>query len=74
MNLNVAQFKGNDIWGARMRNVFLNQGKQWTDAVESEVKLLIANRVASDPDKALNRHKRNSIDALVATLEAMIVF
>jgi len=73
VNINSPQFKGNGIWGDRMRSVFLNQGKQWTDKVESDVKFLIASCVASDPANALNSHKRNSIDALVTAVEAMIV-
>lgn len=66
------KFRGNSKWSDRVRNVFLDQGKPWNNRVESKVKYIVANAVRANPTNALNPHKRNSIDALVANLESQI--
>lgn len=72
VNLDCREFRCNNKWSDRVRQAFLSQGKQWNNSVESRVKHTVANCVKSKPDGALNPHKRNSIDALVASLEAII--
>jgi predicted ATPase len=72
VDLEHSQFRGNQKWSDRVRNVFLDQGKQWNKSVESRVKYFVAEAVAKEPKNALNQHKRNSIDALVNSLECLI--
>lgn len=72
VDLNCPQFRGNAIWSNRVRAAFLDQGKLWNDGVESRVKHCVANCVIRDPENSLNPHKRNSIDALVSSLEGLI--
>ena len=50
----------------------MSQGKQWGDAIEKRVKLVVAEELPSDPTIALDQNKRSSIDALVTALEALI--
>lgn len=70
--VNIDRLSGNKKWSDKVRDVFLTQGKQWNDRVESKVKYTVANSVRKNPTNALNEHKRNSIDALVTSLETMI--
>lgn len=70
--VNIGRLSGNKKWSDRMRDAFLTQGKQWNDKVESKVKYTVANSVKKNPANALNPYKRNSIDALVISLENMI--
>jgi len=72
VDLNHTKFRGNQKWSDRVRNVFLDQGKPWNKSVESRVKYFVAEAVAKEPKNALNQHKRNSIDALVISLECLM--
>ncbi len=72
VNLDCPEFKGNKKWSDRVRQAFLSQGKQWNNGVESKVKYTVANCVKKKPEEALSPHKRNSIDALVISLEVMV--
>ncbi|MFT7399062.1 MAG: putative ATP-dependent endonuclease of OLD family [Rheinheimera aquimaris] len=72
VDLTTNAFKGNRKWSDRVRDVFLTEGKLWNDKVESQVKYTVANAVRKSPATALNIHKRNSIDALVRSLESML--
>jgi predicted ATP-dependent endonuclease of OLD family len=72
VNISVPQFKGNTKWSDRMRQVFLNQGKPWTDKIEAQVKNTVALTISKDVANSLNQHKRNSIDSLVITLENLL--
>ncbi|MCL7422783.1 MAG: ATP-binding protein [Methylobacter sp.] len=72
VDLKSPMFKSNKTWSDRVKNVFLNQGKTWNAKIESQVKYVVANSVKNAPEKALNDHKRNSIDALVKNLEALL--
>lgn len=72
VDLTSSAFKGKNKWSDRVRNVFLNEGKPWSNSVESKVKYIVANAVKKSPNSALNEHKRNSIDALVRSLESLL--
>lgn len=72
VNLDCTEFRGKKKWSCRVRQAFLAQGKPWDTGVESKVKCTVANCVKKKPDDALNPHKRNSVDALVKSLEVMI--
>jgi putative ATP-dependent endonuclease of the OLD family len=69
VSLQDPEFKTNRKWTERMKLTFLHQGKGWDDAMEIKVKQQIAELVVATPEKALNEHKRSSIDALVSILE-----
>lgn len=72
VDLKKTTFRGNKKWSQRMKETFMDQGKPWSDRLEFEVKDVIAECVSKNPHSALHAHKRNSIDALVVALEAMI--
>lgn len=72
VDLSSSKFRGNSKWSQRLRNTFLDQGKHFTDALLMKSKYLVAAAVARNPKEALNEHKRNSIDAVVSSLERMI--
>ncbi|MTK08121.1 MAG: AAA family ATPase [Hungatella sp.] len=72
VNICVSEFRGNNKWSDRMASCFRSQGKQWGDAIEKKVKMVVANTIALDPEQVLNPHKRSSVDALVAAIEAML--
>jgi len=66
------KFKGTAKWSDRLYDTFRNQGKLWSDGVESKVKLDIAELVEANPGTALNIHKRSSFDALIQALKIKI--
>lgn len=70
--LDIPAFKSNKKWADRIKTCFTMQGKPWSDKIEVEVKSIVSNCVKKSPDKALNLHKRNSIDALVVAIEQLI--
>jgi len=72
VDLNASAFKGSKKWSDRVRSMFLSDGKPWSDTVESKVKHVVAHAVEKSPSTALNIHKRNSIDALVRSLESLL--
>lgn len=72
VNLDVPLFRGNKKWSDRIADCFKSQGKQWNDSMEKRVKLCIAETLPSDPNAALNPHKRSSIDALVTALVLLL--
>lgn len=59
-------------WSQRMGEVFKQQGKPWTDRIEAQLKLSIAERVAENPEGALLETCRSSFDALVVALESRV--
>lgn len=67
-----ASFRGNLKWSQRVKATFLDQGKPFTERICGRVKHLVATEVAKTPGAALNAHKRNSIDALVSSLERFV--
>ena len=66
------QFKGKRKWSDRMANVFTANGRHWDDHIKAEVKMKIANLVASDPKNALHHQRRGPFDSLVQTLVAQL--
>jgi hypothetical protein len=70
--LDIPVFKNSKKWSDRMKETFKKQGKPWDDNIEKEVKIIVANSVDADPQKSLNPHKQNSIDALVVSIEALL--
>lgn len=66
------EFRGNGKWSDRLKQCFLAQGKQWNDRIEKQAKFAVAQALPEDPDRALDPHKRSSIDALARALEIML--
>ncbi|MDO9579963.1 MAG: hypothetical protein Q7J06_05275, partial [Bacteroidales bacterium] len=72
VDIDSPKFRGNAKWSERMRDVCLDQGKPWDDSTKSQVKYHVADCVRKNPTAALSPHKRNSIDAVVNSLELMV--
>lgn len=72
VDLTSTKFRGNGKWSQRLRSTFLDQGKPFTDVICAQTKCFVASAIARTPRGALNHHKRNSVDALVAALERMV--
>ncbi|MBA3923420.1 MAG: AAA family ATPase, partial [Nostocaceae cyanobacterium] len=77
VDLDSPKIKSRSKWSERMKDVFKLQGKLWNDrtgrtGTEHDLKRAVAECVAEKPEASLNVHKRNSIDALVSALEALI--
>jgi predicted ATP-dependent endonuclease of OLD family len=72
VDLTDSSFRGNAKWSDRAKSCFLSQGKLWSTKIESSLKALVASTVAKKPLEALNDHRRASVDALVAALEAKL--
>lgn len=70
--LDTPKFKSNKKWSVRMREAFRIQGKHWDEKVEKKVKAEVAEIILSNPDKALNNHKRAALDSLVKALETKL--
>jgi predicted ATP-dependent endonuclease of OLD family len=72
VDLDSPRFRGSAKWSERARSTFLDQGKLWNKGVEARVKWVVSTCIKDNPKSSLNEHKRNSIDALVNSLEKMI--
>lgn len=66
-------FRGNKKWSVRMKSCFQNCGKIWNEKTENLVKTIVADCIEANPHEALNQHKRSSIDALVRSLENLLL-
>ena len=72
VELDSPKFKSNLKWSERVKSVFMLQGKPWNDRIKNDIKRAVSECVAEKPEASLNVHKKNSIDALVSALEALI--
>lgn len=63
------KFKGRGKWSERLGEVFKHLGKPWNDSVKEQVKRKVSDLVAANPSVALQPHRRNSFDGLVAGLK-----
>jgi predicted ATPase len=66
------RFRTSKKWSARVGDVFRAAGKRWDETVEKELKMLVADTVATDPNSALNMPKATSLAAVVAELEGKV--
>lgn len=64
-----ATFRSNKKWSVRMRETFKQQGKTWSERVEGEIKLAIAEKVHQSPKDALHQQHAGPIDSLIFGLE-----
>jgi putative ATP-dependent endonuclease of the OLD family len=65
------QFKTKKKWSDRVKDCFIASGKFWDEQVELEIKIFVAELVASSPEKALNDHV-TSLQGLVDALEVRL--
>ena len=72
VEINKGSFRSSKKWSDRVQAVFQEQGKPWNEKIEADIKRLVSNSVKAMPGSALNKHKRQSIDALVEALERMV--
>lgn len=72
LDLSASTFRGSDKWSKRLKATLLAQGKPTDDGVLAKAKHIVANAVAKAPKIALNEHKRDSVDALVASLDRLV--
>jgi len=63
------KFRANKKWSVRLRDCFVQQGKDWNDETEYDVKLAVARAVVANPEHALNAHKREAFISLGRSLE-----
>jgi hypothetical protein len=69
ISLQHPKFRTAKKWSDRLRDVCVGQGKQWTDAVQADVKTRVAQAVALSPENALIQERRAPLEALAVTLE-----
>ena len=72
VDLSHISFRGKNKWSDRAKMCFEQHGKPWNAKMESELKATVATAIAKNPDRALGKHKRGVIDALVAALESKL--
>lgn len=72
VDLTSASFRGSEKWSKRFKSTLIEQGKPANETIMASAKYIVANAVAKSPKTALNEHKRNSIDALVASLDRLV--
>lgn len=72
VNINCGEFRNNKKWSDRIKQCFQTQGKPWNDSIEAKVKETVANSISKDVANSLNQHKRNSIDALIISIESLL--
>lgn len=72
VNLNTPDFRGRAKWSERVKACFFAQGKTWDKNIEKRVKEIVAHSIPRDPNTALIKAKRSWLDALKASLEALL--
>jgi predicted ATP-dependent endonuclease of OLD family len=72
VTLDSPAFKNNKKWSERLKSAFMDQGKPWNEGILRRAKTTLAEEVSKKPNDSLNKHKRNSIDALIVALETMV--
>ncbi|WP_312822187.1 AAA family ATPase [Epilithonimonas sp.] len=72
VNIDVSEFRGNQKWSNRMRNVFLSQSKPWTDKQKEIIKSEVADCVSMNLQTAIKPNNENVILKLVENLENLI--
>lgn len=56
----------------RMQDYFAGSGQGWTQAIEDDLKTLVADAVERDPVAALRADRRGPLDALVREIESKL--
>lgn len=61
-------------WSDRMRDCFINQGKPWSDKVQKQLKLAVAQAAESEGAGSLNENREGSVRALIRALEGRLKY
>ena len=70
IDLSCKYFKSNKKkWSERMKDVLKASGKKSDEDALKDIKIIVASCVKKNPKKALNKNKKESIEALAKTLE-----
>lgn len=72
VDINCKEFKQNKKWSNRIKECFQTQGKPWSDNIENQVKLSVAESIVSNVENSLNEHKSQSILALKEAIESLL--
>jgi len=64
--------KSSEKWSLRMKKIFELTGKTYRNNEQTKAKYLVIEEFIKDPIKSLIPQKKNSIDALVTSIEDMI--
>ena len=77
INLNVSEFRNNKKWSDRIKEARTKQGGRWSDAIEKNIKLAVADSIPDhidNIDDVLIKEKSGFIYGLADLLEKMLAF
>lgn len=72
VDISDGKLKGKNKWSQRIESLFKAQGKQFNDQTLTELKKCIGQEIEKNPGKALDPNQRESVDALVKSLERLV--
>jgi len=72
VNIDCAEFKRQIKWSNKVKQIFENNGKIWNDALEEEIKTIVAESVKLNPSNAITVHNQELITILISSIENMI--
>jgi len=72
VEINANKLKGKLKWSQRIEAAFKSQGKQFDNQILAALKKCVANEIEKNPHQSLDKHQRDSIDALVVALEKLV--
>ncbi|MBQ6182454.1 MAG: AAA family ATPase [Clostridia bacterium] len=75
ININVPEFRNNKKWSDRIRDVRTRQGGRWTDTIEKNIKMAVAEsipEIIENIDDVLIKEKSGFIYGLASLLERML--
>jgi predicted ATP-dependent endonuclease of OLD family len=55
-------------WSERVKEIFVLQGKKWSDSLEKKIKAEIAGIIKNSTTEVISPHRRNSFEALMNSL------
>ena len=75
VNIDCSKFKGKGKWSDRMQQTFLSQASRWTETVEANVKLAVAQCVPDtidNIDRVVIPQKSNFLIGFAEAIERLI--
>jgi hypothetical protein len=69
VDLSRGNFNQRKKWSGKMRDLFFRQGKTWNDQIESHLKTLVSQAVATNPAIAVKDYHKETIGAFGRLLE-----
>ncbi len=73
VDVSSAQFRSNNKWSERLKNLFDKNGTIFRSSEEKKAKFIVAEAVAQNPHNALIDAKRGALDVLTSKLEALVI-